>query len=99
MTNSKYGQGHMDKYLDTGRNTLSKEMLVWNIKALGLGIQKDISKVKSFQKVGKTMSRSKGKKHCFPRKGLVTNTHCSKIIQQNYCFQNIGQIPRSKAQG
>ena len=45
------------------------------------------------------MSRSKGKKHCFPRKGLVTNTHCSKIIQQVLSFQNISQTPRSKAQG
>ena len=51
MTNSKYGQGHMDKYLETSLNILSKEMLMWNIKALGLGVQKVINKVKQVIKM------------------------------------------------
>ena len=34
MTNSKDGQGHMVKYLDTSRKILSQEMLMCNIKAL-----------------------------------------------------------------
>ena len=51
MMNSKYGQGHMDKYLETSRNILSKEMLMWNIKALGLSVQKVNNKVKQVIKM------------------------------------------------
>ena len=32
MTNSKDGQGHRDKYLDTSRKILSQEMLMCNMK-------------------------------------------------------------------
>ena len=34
MANSKYGQGHKDKYLDSSRKILSREMLMCNMKAL-----------------------------------------------------------------
>ena len=34
MANSKDGQGHKDKYLDTSRKILSQEMLMYNMKAL-----------------------------------------------------------------
>ena len=34
MANSKDGQGHKDKYLDTSRKILSPEMLMCNMKAL-----------------------------------------------------------------
>ena len=34
MTNSKDGQGHKDKYLDTSRKILSQEMLMCNMKVL-----------------------------------------------------------------
>ena len=34
MANSKDGQGHKDKYLDTSRKILSQEMLMCNMKAL-----------------------------------------------------------------
>ena len=34
MANSKDGQGHKNKYLDTGRKILSQEMLMCNMKAL-----------------------------------------------------------------
>ena len=34
MANSKDGQGHMDKYLDTSRKILSQELLIYNMKAL-----------------------------------------------------------------
>ena len=34
MDNSKDGQGHKDKYLDTSRNILSQETLMCNMKAL-----------------------------------------------------------------
>ena len=40
MANSKDAQGHKDKYLDTSRNILSQEILMWNIKALALTFQK-----------------------------------------------------------
>ena len=33
MANSKDGQGHMVKYLDTSRKILSQEMLMCNMKA------------------------------------------------------------------
>ena len=34
MANSKDGQGHKDRYLDTSRKILSQEMLMCNMKAL-----------------------------------------------------------------
>ena len=34
MANSKDGQGHKDKYVDTCREILSQEMLMCNMKAL-----------------------------------------------------------------
>ena len=34
MANSKDGQGHKDKYLDTSRKILSREMLMCYMKAL-----------------------------------------------------------------
>ena len=34
MANSKDGQGHKDKYLDTSRRILSQEMLMYTMKAL-----------------------------------------------------------------
>ena len=34
MANSKDGQGHKDKYLDTSRKILSQEMLMCNMTAL-----------------------------------------------------------------
>ena len=34
MANSKDGQGHKDKYLNTSRKILLKEMLMCNMKAL-----------------------------------------------------------------
>ena len=34
MANSKDGQGHKDKYLDTSRKILSQEMLICNMKGL-----------------------------------------------------------------
>ena len=34
MADSKNGQGHKDKYLDTSRKILSQEMLMCNRKAL-----------------------------------------------------------------
>ena len=34
MANSKDGQGHKDKYLDTSKEILSQEMLMCNMKAL-----------------------------------------------------------------
>ena len=34
MANSKDGQGHKDKYLDTSRKILSQEMLMCNMKTL-----------------------------------------------------------------
>ena len=34
MANSKDGQGHKDKYLDTSRKILSQEMLMFTMKAL-----------------------------------------------------------------
>ena len=34
MANSKDGQGHKDKYLDTTRKIFSQEILVFNMKAL-----------------------------------------------------------------
>ena len=34
MANSKDGQGHKDKYLDTSRKILLQEMLMSNMKAL-----------------------------------------------------------------
>ena len=33
MANSKYVEGHKDKYLDTSRKILSREMLMCNMKA------------------------------------------------------------------
>ena len=36
MANSKYGQCHKDKYLDTSTKVLSQEMLMFNTKALTL---------------------------------------------------------------
>ena len=33
MANSKDGQGHNDKYLDTSRKILSQEMLMCNMKS------------------------------------------------------------------
>ena len=38
MANSKDGQGHKDKYLDTSRKILSQEMLMCNMKALALTV-------------------------------------------------------------
>ena len=40
MTNSKDGQGHKDKYLDTSRKIMSQEMLHCNMKDLALTTQK-----------------------------------------------------------
>ena len=47
MANSKDGQDHKDKYSDTDRKILSQEMimcnmmiLMWNIEAIALTIQK-----------------------------------------------------------
>ena len=34
MANSKDGQGHKDKYIDTSRKILLQEMLMCNMKAL-----------------------------------------------------------------
>ena len=34
MANSKDGQGHKDKYLETSRKISSQEMLMCNMKAL-----------------------------------------------------------------
>ena len=34
IANSKDGQGHKDKYLDTSRKIVSQEMLMCNMKAL-----------------------------------------------------------------
>ena len=34
MANSKDGQGHKDKYLDTSRKIVSQEMLMCNMTAL-----------------------------------------------------------------
>ena len=57
MANSKDGQGHKDKYLDTSRKTLSQEMLICNIKALALTLQK----LKARLKFSKNGSNSKVK--------------------------------------
>ena len=51
MANSKDAQGHKDKYLDTSRNILSQEILMWNIKALALTFQKLLARLK-FQSGG-----------------------------------------------
>ena len=40
MANSKDGQGHKDKYLDTSRNILSQEMRMCSMKALIFIIKK-----------------------------------------------------------
>ena len=40
MTNSKDGQGHKDKYLDTSRKIMSQEMLLCNMKDLAITTQK-----------------------------------------------------------
>ena len=34
MANSKDGQGHKDKYLDTSKKILSQQILICNMKAL-----------------------------------------------------------------
>ena len=47
--NSKDGQDHKDKYLDTSSKILSQEMLMCNMKALTLTVQV-ISKVKNVKK-------------------------------------------------
>ena len=51
MANSKDGQGHKDKYFDTSRKILSQEMLMCNMKALALTVQKLLSRLK-FSKNG-----------------------------------------------
>ena len=51
MANSKDGQGHKDKYLDTSRKILSQEMLRCNMKALTLTVQKLLARLK-FSKNG-----------------------------------------------
>ena len=57
MANSKDGQGHKDKYLDTWK-ILSQEMLMCNLKALIFNIQK-LRPMSIFKTIGH-MSRSKG---------------------------------------
>ena len=54
MANSKDGQGHKDKYLDTSRKILSQEMLTCNMKALALTVPTP-------------RSRSQGKKIMVPK--------------------------------
>ena len=50
MANSKDGQGHKDKYLDTSRIIVSEEMLMCNMKALdSTHYLKVINKVKVFK--------------------------------------------------
>ena len=44
MANSKDGQGHKDKYLETSRKILSQEMLMCNIKALIFFLNKTTEK-------------------------------------------------------
>ena len=51
MANSKDGLGHKDKYLDTSRKILSQEMLMCNMKALALTVQKLLARLK-FSKNG-----------------------------------------------
>ena len=56
MANSKDGQGHKDKYMDTSGKIFLREMLMYNMKALALTVQKllarlKFSKNKSYSKV------------------------------------------------
>ena len=46
MANSKDGEGHKDKYLNTSRKILSQERLTCNIKALALTVQKLLARLK-----------------------------------------------------
>ena len=41
---SKAGQGHKDKYMDTSWKILLREMLMYNMKALALAVQKIIAR-------------------------------------------------------
>ena len=65
MANSKDDQGHKDKYFDTSRKILSQEMLMCNMKALALTVQKLLSRLK-FSKNG---SNSKVKVTGFKNNG------------------------------
>ena len=49
--NSKDGQGHKDKYLDTSKNILSQEMLMCNLKTTLISIIKKLWKCPFFNKV------------------------------------------------
>ena len=40
MANSKDGQGHKDKDMDTSGKIFLREMLMYNMKALSLTVQK-----------------------------------------------------------
>ena len=51
MSNSKDGQGHKDKYLDTSKKILSQEILMCNMKSLALTVQKLLARLK-FSKNG-----------------------------------------------
>ena len=46
MANSKDGQSHKDKYLDTSRKILSQEMLMCIMKALALTVQNLLARLK-----------------------------------------------------
>ena len=91
------GQGHRVKNNDTYGKVLSPGILMWNIKALALTVQKLLAKLK-FSKIGLTPKpRSQGQKSWYRRKGLVnsithvkyqsSSTHCSKVISMVKVFK------------
>ena len=72
MANSKDGQGHKDKYLDTSRKILSLEMIMCNIKTLLLWYDYDLYYLEVMTNVNFFSNRSnvKIKRFCINRKIL-----------------------------
>ena len=50
MAKSKDGKGHKDKYIDTCTKILLREMLMYNMKAIALTVQKLLARLKFSKK-------------------------------------------------
>ena len=102
MANSKYGQGHKDKYIDTSRKILSREMLMCNMKALMFLIYKLWPK-SILKKIGQ-MSRTIG---LIPTEGifirnmesLISKIFYSKTTVEKLLHCSKVKTPRSWSQG
>ena len=88
MANSKDGQGHKDRYLDTSGKILSQEMLRCNMKSLALTVQKLLARLKFSKNGSNSRVKVKGLLKGNTRlKYQSSSTHYSKFINKVKVFK------------